>query len=107
MKEENFYKKVYNLVSNVPLGKVASYGQIAVLLGHPRSARAVGYALSSLKKDTEDKIPWQRIINSKGRISFKGDTFRAELQKKLLIEEGIEFSENDSIDMKKFGWFPI
>lgn len=106
MKEENFYEKVYDLVSKVPTGRVASYGQIAALLGHPRSARAVGYALSSLRKDSEEKIPWQRIINSKGRISFKGDTFRAELQKKLLLKEGIKFSENDSIDIKKFGWFP-
>ena len=51
MEEPSFYKRVYELVQEIPKGKVSSYGTIANLLGSPRAARAVGYALNSLKKD--------------------------------------------------------
>lgn len=102
----SFYKQVYDLVCKIPKGKVTTYGNIAYILGKPRAARAVGYALNALKK-TETHIPWQRVINSKGMISFKGDIFRANLQKKLLEEEGIEFDENDKIDLQKYGWLSL
>jgi len=93
-------------VKKIPKGKVTSYGSIALMLDHPRAARAVGYALNSLKKDPiSQKIPWQRVINAKGQISFKGDTTRAVLQKQLLIKEGIIFDERDSVDFSKYGWF--
>lgn len=100
----NFYNKVYNITSQIPLGKVTSYGRIAAILGSPRAARAVGYALNSLKEGSIDTIPWQRVINSQGMISIKGDHLRASLQRELLEQEGIEFDENNRIDWKKFGW---
>ncbi|MCC5816428.1 MAG: MGMT family protein [Leptospira sp.] len=100
----NFYQSVYEMASKIPKGKVTSYGRLAVLLQSPRAARAVGYALNSLKKDDLQKVPWQRVINSQGKISIKGDHFRASLQRRLLEEEGIVFDENDSIDWDKFGW---
>lgn len=104
MEEISFYKKVYELVSKIPKGKVSSYGKIAVLLGNPRAARAVGYALNALKKTELQAIPWQRVINSKGRISFKGDTIRANLQRKILESEGIVFHSDGQIDFTLFGW---
>ncbi|MCB1177994.1 MAG: methylated-DNA--[protein]-cysteine S-methyltransferase [Leptospiraceae bacterium] len=104
MKNLSFYEKVFSMVKKIPKGKVTSYGRVASLLGHPRAARAVGYALSSLKKENETQIPWQRVINSKGKISFKGDTFRANLQRKLLEKEGIVFNHDGQIDFKRFGW---
>jgi methylated-DNA-protein-cysteine methyltransferase related protein len=100
----NFYTEVYEIAKRIPIGKVTSYGRIAALLGRPRAARAVGYALHSLEKDSLSEIPWQRVINSQGKISFKGDVFRANLQKQILEEEGIIFGQNGAIDWKIFGW---
>ncbi|MBE7412375.1 MAG: methylated-DNA--[protein]-cysteine S-methyltransferase [Leptospiraceae bacterium] len=97
----NFYKEVYKVTKKIPKGKISTYGRIAVILGKPRAARAVGYALHVSKDDT---IPWQRVINSKGQISFKGDTVRYLLQKEILSSEGIEFDENNTVDLKKYGW---
>ncbi|XDD47016.1 MGMT family protein [Leptospira sp. WS39.C2] len=106
-KSPNFYESVYTVVKKIPKGKVTTYGHIALLLGNPRAARAVGYALNSLKKDRESKIPWQRVINRQGRISFKGDSFRADLQKKILQSEGVFFDlGDDQLDFGKYGWFP-
>ncbi|EMM75779.1 methylated-DNA--[protein]-cysteine S-methyltransferase [Leptospira santarosai str. 2000030832] len=102
--ETSFFKEVYALVKKVPKGKVTSYGRIAALLGKPRAARAVGYALNALSKGQEQKIPWQRVINSQGKISFRGDTGRSILQKKMLEDEGIKFDSTESIDWKVFGW---
>jgi methylated-DNA-protein-cysteine methyltransferase related protein len=96
--EVNFYSEVFALTKKIPKGKVVSYGQIAVMLGSPRAARAVGYALNSLKKTGIDDVPWQRVINSKGEISFKGDTNRANLQRKLLEQEGVKFNMLNQID---------
>ncbi len=92
------------MVKKIPKGKVSTYGRVAILLGKPRGARAVGYALSSLKKHELREIPWQRVINSQGKISFKGDVFRANLQRKLLEKEGIHFNTDGQIDLKKYGW---
>ncbi|PJZ85020.1 MGMT family protein [Leptospira harrisiae] len=106
-KSTNFYDSVYAVVKKIPKGKVTTYGHIALLLGSPRAARAVGYALNALKKEMEQKIPWQRVINAQGKISFRGDTFRASLQKKILQSEGVVFDQNnDTLNFDKYGWFP-
>ncbi|TGK28107.1 MGMT family protein [Leptospira gomenensis] len=102
--EISFFKKVYALVRKIPKGKVSSYGRIAALLGKPRAARAVGYALNALSKDQEQKVPWQRVINGRGKISFRGDTDRSILQKKILEDEGIVFDSTETVDWKRFGW---
>ncbi|QCO35904.1 MGMT family protein [Leptospira interrogans] len=102
--EISFFKEVYVLVKKIPKGKVTSYGRIAALLGKPRAARAVGYALNALSKDQEQKVPWQRVINSQGKISFRGDTGRSILQRKILEDEGVKFNFADKIDWKVFGW---
>lgn len=100
----NFYESVYAMVKKVPKGNVTTYGAIAALVGNPRAARAVGYALNALQKQSETEVPWQRVINAKGTISFKGDVFRASLQKELLEGEGVWFDEQGKIDLKKYGW---
>ncbi|MDV6234128.1 MGMT family protein [Leptospira ellisii] len=100
----SFFREVYSVVKKIPKGKVSSYGRIAALLGKPRAARAVGYALNALSKDQEQKVPWQRVINSQGKISFRGDTGRSILQKKILEHEGIVFDSTETVDWKRFGW---
>ena len=102
--KESFYTKVYKAVKKIPKGKVATYGQIANILGSPRAARAVGYALNALQKNDLQEVPWQRVINAKGEISFKGDTIRANLQRKLLEQEGIVFNVVAQIDLSRYGW---
>ena len=106
MEKLNFYQQVYEIVKQIPFGKVTNYGHIALLLGKPRAARAVGYALTALKKDQEQHVPWQRVIAKDGRIPFRGDLLRASLQKKILISEGLVFDASEKIDLNKQGWFP-
>lgn len=85
---EDFAARVRWLVGQIPPGRVATYGQIAHLAGAPRAARAAGNVLrGSLGED----VPWQRVINARGEISFKGDLGRAETQRRLLRAEGIAF----------------
>jgi methylated-DNA-protein-cysteine methyltransferase-like protein len=98
-----FARAVYALVRTVPRGRVATYGQIAAILGHPRAARAVGTALAHLPKPLARLVPWQRIINSAGRISHRGDVLRPDLQRQLLELEGVVF-RGDRIDLRRFRW---
>ena len=86
----------------VPEGKVATYGQIARLAGRS-SARQVGYAMAALSDGSG--VPWHRIINSQGRISQRTGSEGHRLQRILLEEEGIVFSEEDTIDLEKYRWF--
>lgn len=99
----NFYEAVYRLVRAIPRGRLMSYGQIAVILGHPRAARAVGYALKACRgKD----VPWQRVINAQGRISAKGEVERPMLQRMLLEKEGVKFDASETCDLKHLRWEP-
>ena len=101
---DSFYMTVYNITTLIPSGMVSTYGRIAAMAGSPRAARAVGYALHSLPKDQLATVPWQRVINSRGKISSSGDSGRAVLQKKLLLSEGIIFGGDDTVSLKEFGW---
>lgn len=100
----SFFEQVYLIVRQIPRGKVASYGQIAAILGHPRAARTVGWALSSLPESQVDEVPWQRVINAHGRISISNLRHAAEEQRLLLEEEGVEFDARGFIDWQRFGW---
>ena len=98
------YDLIYQTVRQIPVGKVATYGQIADLTGLHGKARLVGYAL--FKVDVaKDDIPWHRVINAKGEISYsslrRGGDY---LQKHLLEKEGIKFKANGKIDLKKYQW---
>src|SRR5690606_19437345 len=100
----NFYDAVYTLVRDIPPGRVMTYGQIATILGAPRAARAVGYALRALTPDTD--VPWQRVINSKGGVSARGDVERPTLQYDLLAEEGIAFGADGTCNLQNCRWDP-
>lgn len=95
------YTQIYNIVCQIPTGKVATYGQVARLVG-ACTARMVGYALSALKDGREPEVPWQRVINAHGRISMHG--VGSSIQRMLLEEEGIEFDQQDTVDLHKYLW---
>ncbi len=100
-----FHGRVYAVVRKVPAGHVTTYGQVATVLGSPRVARHVGWALAACAPG--DEVPWHRVINSRGLISFKGDTARGEEQRRRLEEEGVVFDLKGKVDLKRFGWtFP-
>jgi len=95
------YRRIYDVVRQIPSGKVSTYGQIARIAGRC-SARNVGYAMSSVPADSG--IPWHRVINSKGMISVRSDGSPSDAQKQLLEGEGVDFSPNGRIDLKRYGW---
>ena len=99
----SFYEAVYQLVRDIPRGRVMTYGQIATILGTPRSSRAVGYAMRMCGKR---RIPWQRVINHRGGISARGEVDRPVLQRVLLEKEGIKFNASECCDLKKYRWEP-
>ena len=98
------FEKIYEVVSLIPKGKVATYGQVALLAGNPRWARVVGYALHN--NPAPIVIPCHRVVNREGRtapaFAFGGEG----VQKQLLIDEGIVFNEDGLIDLKIYGWRP-
>ncbi len=95
------YERIYKIVCQIPPGKVASYGQIARIVGGC-TPRMVGYAMSAIKSGSD--VPWQRVINSQGRISVHGDGIGTSLQRQLLEEEGVEFDAGGRVDWDEFGW---
>lgn len=98
----SFADQVIRIIKQIPKGKVATYGQIAALAGKPHGSRGVAWILNSSSKAY--KLPWQRVINSKGKISFPKSSKEFRTQKNLLLKEKIEFSDDDSISLKTFGW---
>ena len=99
---QTLFDKVYWIVQRIPPGKVATYGQIARLLGIPRGARTVGWALHSLPDDVE--VPWQRVLNAQGRVSSGSGDDESTSQRTLLEAEGIVFDEQGRVDLKVYGW---
>lgn len=98
----SFFDEVYRVVSMIPPGEVATYGQIASYLGNPRGARTVGWALSSLPAGMD--VPWHRVINAQGRISGRPDRRRATEQRAMLEEEDIVFDDDGRVDLGRHGW---
>ena len=100
-----FSQKVYLKVSEIPHGKIATYGQIADLIYAYGNARQVGWALRRLKLPST--IPWHRVINSKGEITMSLSRNGTDwIQKELLINEGIKFNSKMKLDIKKYIWKP-
>jgi methylated-DNA-protein-cysteine methyltransferase-like protein len=97
-----FTVKVLKLIKSIPRGKVATYGQIAALAGKPHGARGVGWILNSCTKS--HRLPWQRVINSKGKISFPRRTEEFREQKKLLLKEKVKVSDDGSITLAVYRW---
>jgi len=96
---DSLYERIYGVVSGIPAGKVATYGQIAHLAGIPKGARQVGYAMAALGRGApRPGIPWHRVVNAKGESSIGGE------QVARLEAEGVEFDERGRIDLGAFGW---
>ena len=98
------WRPVYRVVRRIPVGRVATYGQVAALAGMPGAARQVGWALSAL--DAEEDVPWHRVINAQGEISPRGDREAADLQRALLASEGVELSRRGRVDLGRYAWTP-
>lgn len=94
-------EKIYKIVSKIPYGKVATYGQIAILCGNPYYARAVGNALH--KNPNPQKIPCYRVVNSKGKLTENFAFGGLRVQSDLLISEGIEVIDG-KVDLEKYQW---
>lgn len=104
---QNLYFKIYGAVRRIPKGKVASYGQIATLVGNPRASQVVGWALRTLKPTTN--VPWHRVVNKAGMISIENMSTPKEAQAAKLREEGVEIEEREGnlfVDMERYGWRP-
>jgi len=98
-----FYRLVYRVVRRIPRGKVATYGQIAAILGQPRAARAVGMALGALRDDAVETVPWQRVIGAAGRCTHR-DGFQAGIQQEMIEAEGVRFDRRGYVDLKTARW---
>jgi methylated-DNA-protein-cysteine methyltransferase related protein len=125
------YKRIYAVVSRIPKGRVATYGQVAALARLPRQARLVGYAMHALPADGYPRgkpassarrapsregsgtlpgfpryVPWHRVVNAAGKISIRGDGLgHDELQAQLLGREGVRFVK-DAIPLTRYRWKP-
>jgi len=98
------WRRFYAVVTRIPEGRVATYGQIAALAGFPGNAREVGYALAALPEELD--VPWQRVINARGEVSLRREPGRDGFQRHLLEEEGVVFSLEGRVDLRRFGWEP-
>jgi methylated-DNA-protein-cysteine methyltransferase related protein len=95
---QTLFPHVYDIVRQVPRGKVTTYGDVAQLVGQGCDARIAGYAMAACPDD----VPWQRVINAQGKISVPGDS--AAKQRMRLEAEGIEFDARGKIDLQRFRW---
>lgn len=96
----DFYRRVEIVCKNIPRGKVATYGQIALLCGAPRHARQVGYALNKKLSN----VPAHRVVNHQGYLSGALAFQTPDLQVQLLTAEGVQVGEDRRVDLKKYGW---
>jgi methylated-DNA-protein-cysteine methyltransferase related protein len=100
---DGFFARVYALVARIPRGRVATYGQVAVLLGVPRGARAVGWALRVL--DPRQAVPWHRVVGAGGRISLRAGAGPL-VQRRRLRAEGVRFRAG-CVDLERHGLLPV
>ncbi|KPU45446.1 methylated-DNA--protein-cysteine methyltransferase [Oxobacter pfennigii] len=99
---DNFFHRVYKIVAKIPKGKVATYGQIASILGHPKGARTVGWAMQSAPSHLN--LPCHRVVNRLGEMAPEHIFGDKRYQQALLEIEGVTFKEDGCIDMKKHQW---
>ncbi|EPZ8236529.1 DNA base-flipping protein [Vibrio fluvialis] len=99
---DQFLAQIFAVIHQIPHGKVSTYGEIARMAGYPGYARHVGKALGNLPKDS--KLPWFRVINSKGEISLTGPDW--DRQRERLVAEGITVSSQGKISLRIYKWQP-
>lgn len=97
-----YRERVYDIVRKIPVGKVMTYGQLAIVLGEGYTARTVGYVMHG----SDEGVPWQRVINSQGKCSTGRLTIPMNLQQELLEAEGVVFNASGKCDLRNFQWFP-
>lgn len=108
---KNFANQVYAIVSAIPAGRVMTYGQVAMQLLPPAGMEADHYLrlaprwVGQAMAHCPETVPWHRVINSQGKISLRPG-LGANVQRRLLEQEGIVFDERERVDLKKFGWLP-
>src|SRR5437763_14737994 len=94
--------RVFALVRACPVGRVTTYGWLAKTVGYPRGARMVGWIMN----ESPQGVPAQRVINSKGELSGSWAFGQSDTMRQLLEAEGIVFSADERVDMKRYGWDP-
>ena len=97
---DTFQHRIYHILAAIPPGHVTTYGDVARMAGSSRAARQVGGVLKRLPAGS--KLPWHRVINSKGEISLVGEDYIR--QREALLKEGITVSDEGKIDLKKYRW---
>ncbi len=102
--DKGLYPRIYAVVRRIPVGRVATYGQVAALAGLAGHARQVGYAMHALPAGS--KVPWQRVINARGEVSPRADGGSEHYQRHLLEEEGVVFDLRGRVDLRRFRWQP-
>lgn len=102
MSMDQFSQQIFAIIHQIPFGQVATYGQIAKMAGYPGYARHVGKVLAQLPEQT--RLPWFRVINSRGEISLSGSD--KERQRTKLMAEDIAVSAEGKIRLKQYQWQP-
>ncbi len=97
------FQRIEAVIHDIPEGRVATYGQVAVLAGLPGHARQVGYALHG---SNDPELPWQRVVNAKGEVSPRSEPGREGLQRAMLEAEGVSFNSKGRINLKVYRWDP-
>lgn len=100
--DKTYRERVFEIVRSIPVGRVMTYGQIAIILGEGYTARTVGYVMHG----AEDGVPWQRVINSQGKCSTDKLTLPHSLQQGMLESEGVVFSAAGKCDLGVYQWHP-
>ena len=99
------YPRIYAVVTRIPRGRVATYGQVAAVAGMPHAPRVAGYALHALPESSP--VPWHRVVAAGGRLSLgKLDPSSAMTQRMRLEHEGVRFDGRGCVDMEQFLWQP-
>ena len=99
------HTRIHRVVSRIPRGRVATYGQVARLANLPGQARLVGYAMSGLPAGS--RVPWHRVVNARGEVSARSDGGPAERVQRIRLErEGVTFDAHGRIELARFRWKP-
>ena len=98
------YERIWAVVRRIPRGRVATYGQIAAIVGIPRHARQVGYALGAAPEGRN--LPWQRVINARGEVSPRAAPGWNQVQRQMLEHEGVTFDPGGRVSLERYRWRP-
>lgn len=99
--ESQYRERVFEIVRQIPAGRVMTYGQIAALLGEEYTPRTVGFVMHAA---SAENIPWHRVINSQGGCSTAKITLPSDLQQRLLEQENVKFNDKGRCSLKNYQW---